>query len=176
MRESLRGWVALVIGAAVFLMSGAGFVGAKVVEDMGERTYYGDLLRSSWFLAYYWLLMSAFLVVAYLILGSVVHSWGILAAGALGAIPEGSSALIVLESVPRELAWSLASTISAFNSPGTLLYRCLTGYEPHRWAAGVLEAPTRWLMLEASTIGSLNMLVYLAIALIARSLYRMKRR
>lgn len=176
MRKNFRLWPAFATGAAILLLSGACVVAARVVKDVGERSHYGGLLGSPWFLAYYWLLISAFLVVAYLILGLAIDSWGILAAGALGAIPEGLSALIVLESVPQELSWSLASTITAFNFPGTLLYRCLTGHDLHRWAVGVLDAPTRWVMLEATTIGSLNVLGYVALALIARSVYRMKRR
>lgn len=166
----------IVTGAAIFLLSGACVVAAKVVQDVGERSYYGDLLGSPWFFAYYWLLLSAFLVAAYSVLSPAIDSWVLLGAGAFGAVPEGLSPLIVLESLPSELSWSLASTLAAFNFPGTLLYRCLTGSELHRWAAGVLDASTRLIMLEATTIGSLNVLGYLALALVARSLYRLKRR
>lgn len=161
-----------IILVAVGLLVAASFFATKLIGDVGERSNYGTILRSQSFLWYYGLLVLAFLAATYLLLRPYIQSSAKLGFAALGAIPEGFYAALVLEGYPRELIRPSDLTLSILNLPGTVLYWCFTGDSWDRWATGLTDSPTRLIMLSIATTGCLNVLGWLGIIAGVRLAFR----
>lgn len=156
---------AIVLSLSVLLLFVAAIAAHAVVSRVGDHASVGSISRIAPYAAYYWSLAIFLVMLCWLALRPRAGFALAVVPPGLGVLPEGILSLLPSFNLDPAAEVSIVRMVEAIEAPAFFLLWIIAEYKPDRFATGLSDPPTRMTLLGLSSIGCMNGLVWLAVAL-----------